>query len=136
MTIQNERIVLDTNVWIFGLRRPPEFISCSLLLERLNQLQVIIPLQVLRELQANFTENELTSLFRLINQFPRQVKIHWVKAEINIIRKYQNLGCSLGDAVVAAHLEELEINILITENRHFLKEIKNLPFLSLNSTEA
>jgi len=136
MTIQNERVVLDTNIWIFGLRRSQEFPNCSLILEQINQLQVIIPLQVLRELQANLTENELTKLFHLINQFPNQVSIFWKKAEINIIHKYQNLGCDLGDAVIAAHLEELKVNIFITENKHFLEDVKGLPFQRLNSTDA
>jgi predicted nucleic acid-binding protein len=136
MTIQNEKIVLDTSIWIFGLRRSPEFPACSLLLEKLNQLQIVIPLQVLRELQVNFTESELAKFFHLINQFPNQVTIYWKKAEIEIIRKYRNLGCDLGDAIIASHLEELGINILITENRHFLKDIKSLPFQSLNSTKV
>jgi len=135
MTIRDERVVLDTNVWIFGLRRIPEFFACSLLLEQLNQLQVIIPLQVLRELQVNFTKNEFTKFCHLINQFPKQITIYWEKAKIETIRKYQNLGCDLGDAIIAAHLEELAINILVSENRHFLEEIKGLPFRSLNSTE-
>jgi len=37
---------------------------------------------------------------------------------------------------IAAHLEELEVETLITENRHFLKKIKDLPFRSLNATKA
>jgi predicted nucleic acid-binding protein len=136
MTIRDERIVLDTNVWIFGLRRLPEFLACSFLLEQLDQLQIVIPLQVLRELQVNFTENELSKLFHLINQFPKQVTICWEKVEIETIHKYQNLGCDLGDAIIAAHLDELAINILISENRHFLSEVRGLPFHRLNSVDA
>ena len=79
MTIRDERIVLDTNVWIFGLRRLPD---CALLLERLSQLQVILPRQVLRELQANLTESELRALFRLLKQCPEQIVIRWEKAGI------------------------------------------------------
>ena len=66
MTIRDERVVLDTNIWIFGLRRHPEFPGCVLLLERLSQLHVILPRQVLWELRANLTEGELRSLFRLV----------------------------------------------------------------------
>jgi predicted nucleic acid-binding protein len=136
MTIRDETIVLDTNIWIFGLRRHPEFPACASLLDRLSQLQVIIPRQVLQELQANLTENELKALFHLLNQIPRQVVIRWKKAEVGIIRKYQNIGCKLGDAALAAHLEELEIDVLITENRHFLEDLKDLPFRRLSAIEA
>ena len=58
MTIRDERAVLDTNVWIFGLRYHSELPAFALLLERLGQLQVILPRQVLRELQANLTDYE------------------------------------------------------------------------------
>jgi len=33
-------------------------------------------------------------------------------------------------------LEELGIEVLVTENRDFLKEIENLPFRTLNAAEA
>jgi predicted nucleic acid-binding protein len=59
VTIRDERVVLDTNVWIFGLRHHSELPACTLFLERLSQLQVILSRQVLYELQANLTESEL-----------------------------------------------------------------------------
>lgn len=136
MTIRDEKVVLDTNVWVFGLRRHPEFPASILLLERLNQLQVILPCQVLRELQANLTESELKNLFRLLKEFQKQIVIHWEKAKRETVRKYQNLGCKLGDAVLAAHLEELGVKVLVTENRHFLEEIQELPFQRLGTIEA
>ena len=136
MTIGDKRVVLDTNVWIFGLRRHPEFPDCAPLLEHLSQLQVILPRQVLRELQANLTDRELRTLFRLLSQFPEQIGIRWEKAEMESVRKYQSLGCKLGDAAIAAHLEELEVEVLITENRHFLEELKDLPFRRLSASEA
>lgn len=34
MTIRTDRIVIDTNVWIFGLRQTPEYLSCARLLDR------------------------------------------------------------------------------------------------------
>lgn len=136
MTIRDERVILDTNVWIFGLRRHPQLPSCGLLLERLGQLQLILPRQVLQELQANLTESELRTLFGLLKQFPRHIHIHWEKAERETIRKYQTLGCKLGDATIASHLEELEVEVLVTENRHFLEELKDLPFRRLSASEA
>ena len=136
MTIRDERVVLDTNIWIFGLRRHPAFPGCTLLLKRLSLLQVILPRQVLRELWANLTESELRTLFRLLNQFPEQMVIRWEKADRETIRKYQTLGCKLGDAVIAAHLEALEVQVLVTENRHFLEGLQGLPFRRLSAIEV
>lgn len=54
----------------------------------------------------------------------------------SIIEKFQQSGCKLGDAVVAAHLEEEGVETLISENRHFLAEIRGLPFRVLSAAAA
>jgi predicted nucleic acid-binding protein len=136
VSIQDERIVLDTNIWIFGLRRVPDFPACAQLLERLHRLSIVLPRQILQELQANLSEDELRTLFRLLNPLPQKVLINWEKAQQEIIAKYQRLGCKLGDAAVAAHLEELGVKLLVSENRDFLEELKELPFRRLSATQA
>jgi predicted nucleic acid-binding protein len=50
-----------------------------------------------------------------------------------LIRKYQQLGCKLGDAAVAAHMETLGVGTLVSENRDFLYELKGLPFRVLRA---
>ena len=68
MTILPERWLLDTNVWVFGLRRDETFPACAQLLERIGSFSVVIPLQVLKELNLTLTENEVRDFYRLINQ--------------------------------------------------------------------
>lgn len=136
MTIRDKRVILDTNVWIFGLRRHPQLPSCAFLLERLGQLQLVLPRQVLQELQANLTERELRALFRLLKQFPENIEIRWEKGKTANIRKYESLGCKLGDAAIAAHMEELKVQVLVSENRDFLEELSDLPFRRLSAGEA
>ncbi len=136
MSILDEWIVFDTNIWIFGLRRVPNIPACAQLLECLDRLRVVLPRQILQELQANLSENEITTLFRLLSRFPGRLRISWDKTSPQIISKYQREGCKLGDAVIAAHLEELDIKILVSENRDFLKEIRNLPFRRLSASQA
>jgi predicted nucleic acid-binding protein len=136
VTILNERVVLDTNIWIFGLRHQPQAPACTSLLERLGQLHVVLPRQILKELRANFSRDELVMLFRLLKHYPNRVVLHWNKVGLDTIRKYQRLGCKPGDAAVAAHLEELEASVLVTENRHFLEQVENLPFRTINAHKA
>ena len=88
MSILDEWIVLDTNVWIFGLRRAPDVLACAQLLERLHRLSVVLPRQVLQELQANLSEDEIRTLFRLLSPLPQKVIINWEKARQDIIAKY------------------------------------------------
>lgn len=80
MSIRDEWTILDTNVWIFGLRRVPEFPACAELLENLNRLRIVLPRQILQELQANLVEDELRVLFQLINRLPIPPRTDWQKA--------------------------------------------------------
>jgi predicted nucleic acid-binding protein len=136
MTIVHKWVVLDTNVWIFGLRESSERPACIKVLQRLPRLYVLVPWQVLLELRANLTRDEMDHLFRLLNRYPAHIQIHWEKVESILIYKYQQLGCKLGDATVAAHVEALGVDVLVSENRDFLAEIKGLPFLVFSAEEV
>ena len=136
MTIGHEWVVLDTNVWIFGLRQQPDQPACAQVLQCIPQLHVKIPRQVLLELQANLSNEEMREFFRLLNRHPGRTDIHWDKVELSLICKYQQLGCKLGDATVAAHLEALGVETLVSENRNFLYEITGLPFRVLRAEEV
>jgi len=128
MTIAHEWVVLDTNTWIFGLRHQSEKPACADLLRFLPRLFVKIPRQVVLELYANLSDSEIQGFFHLINRYPDRIEIGWDKVALPLIRKYQQLGCKLGDAAVSAHLETLGVEVLVSENRDFLVEITGLPF--------
>jgi len=136
VSIRDEWIVLDTNIWIFGLRQTPEFPACATLLRNLDRLQIALPRQVLQELQANLGEGELRALFRLLHRLPALPNIDWQKASGETVAKYRRMGCKLGDAVICAHLEKLNIKTLVTENRDFLIELSGLPFRTIDANEA
>lgn len=135
MSTGREWVVLDTNIWIFGLRGQVEHPACFRVLQRLPQLQVQVPRQILLELRANLTKDEMDHFFQLLNRYPERIRFHWDKAEPTLIRKYQELGCKLGDAAVAAHVETLGVEVLVSENRDFLTEIAGLPFRVLSAEE-
>jgi len=135
MTIERNWLVLDTNIWIFGLRDQPDRPACKQVLQRLNRLYVKVPRQILQELPANLSREEMGELFRLLHRYPDRIDIQWNKVDPTLIHKYQQLGCKLGDATVAAHVEAMDVEILVSENRDFLEEIKNLPFRVLSAEE-
>ena len=89
MTTGPEWVVLDTNVWIFGLRDEPDRPACLQMLQSLPGLYVQVPRQILLELRANLTRDEMDRFFRLLNRHPRQVDIHWDKADPALIHQYQ-----------------------------------------------
>jgi predicted nucleic acid-binding protein len=64
MTTPPERWLLDTNVWVFGLRRDNAFPTCAKLLDRIGLFSVLIPLQVLKELNLALTEDEMRDFYQ------------------------------------------------------------------------
>jgi len=75
MSIANEWIVLDTNIWIFGLRNQPDETACYQLLQHLNKLYVKTPYQIFLELQANLDSDELKRFFLLNYLYPNRIEI-------------------------------------------------------------
>jgi hypothetical protein len=127
MSTGHEWVVFDTNIWIFGLRNQADQPACHQLLQSLNKLYVKTPYQIFLELKANLVPEELKRFFRLIYLYPNRIELSWEKAGLDLINKYRSLGCKLGDAAVAAHLEMMSIKTLVSENRDFYEEIKGLP---------
>lgn len=136
MNIKDDWLVLDTNIWIFGLRNQKDRPACLKILQHLNQMQVKIPRQVLLELQANLSDDEMSFLFQLLKIHSASVEILWDRPHDSLVKKNLQLGCKLGDAAVSAHLEELGVQVLVSENRDFLEEIEGLPFEILRSEEV
>lgn len=136
MTIADDWVVFDTNIFIFGVREDPRFPACAELLARIAELHIYIPRQIIRELQNNLLPDEVHELFELFKQYPDRIRIDWKTTTQALINKFQQLGCKLGDAAVAAHVAEEGVEILISENRHFLAEIHGLPFRVISAAEA
>src|SRR5712691_12527258 len=126
MTTLVERWLLDTNVWVFGLRRDEGFPACAELLDLIGSFCVVIPLQVLKELNLNLTDDEIRDFYQLINQYPERVELSWESAPAERVKFYQERGCRKGDAVIAAQAEALRVDLIVTQNRQFLQTITDL----------
>jgi predicted nucleic acid-binding protein len=125
---------LDTNVVIFALRGTGNQQACrTLLFERLPELKVYLPLQVMLELDRNLTRREMQLLWRVFRGMPDLV-VDYQRAASERIRYWQQQGAKKGDAVIVAQLEARDIRLLISENRHFLAEVAGLPFDVLSSS--
>jgi predicted nucleic acid-binding protein len=136
MTIPLERWLLDTNVWVFGLRRDDASPACAQLLDRVGSFSAVIPLQVLKELNLTLTEDEMRDFYRLINHYSEFIELSWQPAAIELVKLYEGRGCRKGDAVIAAHAEALGTGIIVSENRQFLQALKDLPVEIVTAREA
>jgi len=60
MGIRDETVALDTNEFIFALRRDARYPFCeTLLFDKVSESAVYMPLQVLVELQRNLSDSEM-----------------------------------------------------------------------------
>jgi predicted nucleic-acid-binding protein len=135
-SIRGEAVALDTNVFIFALRKEPNYPACeTLLFDKLTALQVYMPLQIFLELQRNLTASEMRRVVRAL-AMAQAVTWEYAPARIDLIRQWEHRGAKKGDAVITAYLEVAAIRYLVSENRDFLKELPSLPFTVLSSEEA
>lgn len=135
-SIRDESVAVDTNVWIFALRKESAYPACeALLFDWLPDLRIYMPLQIFLELQHNFSAGEMR---RFILALTRARSLTWdyTPARSDLIDQWEQRGAKKGDAVIAAHLEEAAVRYLVSENRDFLKGLPALPFTVLRSHET
>lgn len=135
-SIRDETLVLDTNVFVFALRKDARYPACEILLfDRLHELKIYVPLQIFVELQRVLTIGEMRGVSRALIR-AQTVAWDYGPAPVERIRRWEQQGAKKGDAVIVAHLETVNVRYFVSENRHFLGELPTLPFEVLSSEEA
>jgi hypothetical protein len=135
-SILDELVALDTNEFLFALRNDHAHPACrTLLFDRLPELSVYMPLQILIEVQRNLLANQMRAVVVALAQ-AKSVFWDYAPVPLETLRQWEDRGAKKGDAVIAAHLELSSVRYLISENRHFLAELSDLPFQVLTSREA
>ena len=127
---------LDTNEFLFALRKEVRYPACeTLLFDMLNSLHVFMPLQILVELQRNLRPDEMRGLLLALSR-SKTIQWDYVPVSLHLIEQWEQRGAKKGDAVIAAHLESAGVRYFISENRHFLSQLPDLPFTVLTSEET
>src|SRR5712692_9050909 len=104
-SILDDLVSLDTNEFIFALRREASHPACEILLfDKLNKLQLYVPLQILIELQRNLRDEEIRRVLLALTK-AKSVTWDYAPASIERVGQWEHRGAKKGDAVIAAHLE-------------------------------
>jgi predicted nucleic acid-binding protein len=111
------QVSLDTNVWIFGIISADEF--CEKILFNLAQFEIIIPEQVRAELERHLLTQDMKHFHQLVLQ--TEVKIDYEKVPSTYIAEFEQKGLKKGDAEIGAFCEWRKVDILVSDNRDFLK---------------
>ena len=136
MNLPTERWLIDTNVWIFGLRRDERYPDSFAVLKAIGSFVALVTPQIIKELRLNLTDDEMKAFYRLLKNFPEGVQLSWQEAVAEKVQFYLDRGCRKGDAVIASSAEVLAAHLIVTNNRQFLQTINNLPVSILTPSEA
>jgi hypothetical protein len=128
-------LVLDSNEYILGI--PANNAGCAKLMDQLGDLKVYVPSMVVKEVRRNFQRHyELgREFFRLISK-SKNITVLWSEPPEELILKYINLGFAEEDAAIAACVEWVGAEYLISENRHFLSRSEQVAFEIVDAETA
>ena len=87
------------------------------------------------ELHRKLRADEQRAVYALLKT---AVDLDWdfSKPSAELHNHYLQLGAKKGDAIIAAHLHAAGLRWLVSENRHFLSEIPDLPFTLVSAVQA
>jgi hypothetical protein len=111
------QVSLDTNVWIFGILGLD--FHCERILENLDKFEVIIPDQIRAELERNLSNSDMKLFYQFVFSFG--VTVDYARVPPKMIADFEGLGLKKGDAEIGAFCEWRKIDIVVSDNRDFLK---------------
>ena len=129
-------LVLDTNEYIFafGLAKKQ---SCreviSLLEDKFPSHNIRISRLIVEEVRNNLSPEEFKEFILFINSLTKIDEDILVPFEL--AAKYEFQGFQPEDAFIAAYVEFVGADALVTENRHFLSREKELLFRVVTASE-
>lgn len=113
-SIRDERVSLDTNEFLFALRRVASHSACEVLLfDKLAEIRVYMPLQILIELQRNLRMDEMRGVLLALTK-AKTVTWDYAPAPSELVAQWVQRGAKKGDAVIAAHLQAAGIRYFIS----------------------
>ena len=128
-------ICIDSSAFIFGLKGIDP--AATKILELVgSNLNLIIPRLVAQEVTRNLTTSEQVRQFYQLFRNYAFARIIDDPVPANLVEKYVNLGLpAKADAFIGAFAEWMNVSYLISENRHFLRELHTDAFQILDALE-
>ena len=130
-------LVLDSNEYIFALgilKKPASKMLVDAILDASSIHSIRIPRLITEEVGRHLTPEEFREFIEFITNLTTIDEDFVVPFELGA--KYELEGLKSADAFIAAYTEWTGADVLVTENRHFLRHHSNLPFKILNAEEC
>lgn len=130
------RIVLDSNEFIFAFMEKKTV--CMKILENIDLFEVFMPSLILDEIVERLRILVNKNFASKIRHTVLSSSIHILDISTlpkNLIEKYERKGLRTSDAAIAAFTEHVKADYLLSENRHFLKNLKTTKFRVKNAEQ-
>ena len=115
------QVSLDTNVWIFGIIGVDSF--CEKILLNLGKFKIIVPEQVRAELERNLSDYDMKQFYQFVLRF--DVRIDFEMVPSSYITTFKQKGLKKGDVEIGAFCEWRRIDIVVSDNRDFIKGLSS-----------
>jgi hypothetical protein len=128
-------ICIDSSAFILGLQGSD--LAATKVLELVgSELNLIIPRLVAQEVTRNLvTPEQVRQFYRLFENYDF-AQIIDEPVPTGLVEKYINLGLpAKADAFIGAFAEWMSVSHLISENRHFLRDLQTDSFQVLDASK-
>lgn len=115
------RVSLDTNVWIFGIVGVDPF--CEKILFNLGKFEIVVCDQVRAELERNLSDYDMKQFYQFVLR--SGVRIDFEKVPSTYIATFEEKRLKKGDAEIGAFCEWRRIDVVVSDNRDFLKGLSS-----------
>ena len=130
-------LVIDSNEYIFSFGPQQDMMAVKLLnriVDAAHLHSIRIPRTIFEEVKRNISTeafHEFNGFINTITQVEEDIVVPF-----EIVFKYEAVGFKPADAFIAAYAEWVGAEILVSENRHFLRHHSDLPFKVLTAEKS
>lgn len=125
------QVSLDTNVWIFGIVGVDPF--CEKILFNLSKFEIVVSDQIRAELERNLSDYDMKQFYQFV--LCSGARIDFEKVPSSYIATFEEKGLKKGDAEIGAFCEWRRIDVVVSDNRDFLKGLSSGHYFEVMSPE-
>jgi len=128
--MQNITLILDSNEYIFGFSNKDS--ASASLLTKIEIFKLKIPYIVIEEVDRNLSKDIQKKFYQFIRD---HAEVVFELPPEEFLEKYRDEGLKDADSLIGAYCEFLNVDFLISENRHFLLNFHPKAFKVLSASD-
>ncbi len=128
--MQSITVILDSNEYIFGFRDKTS--DSASLLTKIKFFKLKIPEIIIQEVDRNLSKDLQKKFYQFIRDY---AEVAFELPPEDLLEKYRAKGLKNADSLIGAYCEFLDVDLFISENRHFLADFHPKTFKVLSASD-